>query len=68
MKTRFESAPGVCNQRLKLKCDEPLSDFPFNVNVRRYSKARLMEMTPANYIGNATAQANDILARIKAIQ
>jgi hypothetical protein len=39
IKTRVESAPGVCNQRLKLKCDEPLSNFAFNFNVRRYSWA-----------------------------
>jgi hypothetical protein len=25
IKTQVESAPGVCNQRLKPKCDEPLS-------------------------------------------
>ena len=27
-------APGT--KRLKLKCDEPLSDFAFNLNLRRY--------------------------------
>jgi hypothetical protein len=27
-----------------------------------------MELTPATYIGNAVAQANDILARIEAIK
>jgi hypothetical protein len=37
IKTRVESAPGVCNQRLKLKCDEPLSNVAFNFNVRRYN-------------------------------
>jgi hypothetical protein len=39
IKTRVESAPGVCNQstRLKLKCDKPLSNVAFNVNVRRYA-------------------------------
>jgi hypothetical protein len=35
--TRVESAPGICNQRLKLKCDEPLSNVAFNFNLRRYS-------------------------------
>jgi hypothetical protein len=25
-------------KRLKLKCDEPLSNFAFNFNLRRYSK------------------------------
>jgi len=41
IKTReyFESAPVVCNQRWKLKCDEPLSNFAFNFNVRRYTPA-----------------------------
>ena len=37
IKTRVESAPGVCNQRLKLKCDEPLSHVAFNFNLRRYN-------------------------------
>jgi hypothetical protein len=37
IKTRVDSAPGVCNQRLKLQCDEPLSNFAFNFNVRRYN-------------------------------
>ena len=36
IKIRVESAHGVCNQRLKLQYDEPLSNHPFNVNVRRY--------------------------------
>ena len=39
VKTRVESAPGVYNQRLNLKCDEPLSYFAFNFNVRRYDEA-----------------------------
>jgi hypothetical protein len=39
IKTRLESAPGVCNQRLKLKCDEPLSNVDFKFNMRRYTKA-----------------------------
>ena len=37
IKSRVESAPGVCNQRLKLKCDEPLSIVAFNFNLRRYN-------------------------------
>ena len=40
IKRRVESAPGVCNQRLKLKCDEPLSNVAFNINVRRYTRVR----------------------------
>jgi hypothetical protein len=31
-------APGT--KRLKLKCDEPLSNFVFNFNLRRYSWVR----------------------------
>ena len=31
-------APGT--KRLKLKCDEPLSNFAFNINLRRYILAR----------------------------
>ena len=41
IKTRVESAPGVCNQRLKLKCDEPLSNFAFKFNLRLYTEATL---------------------------
>ena len=37
IKTRVESASGVCNQRLKLKCDEPFSNVAFNFNVRHYT-------------------------------
>ena len=37
IKTRVESAPGVCNQRLKLKHDELLSSFAFKFNLRRYT-------------------------------
>ena len=32
------NAPGT--KRLILKCDEPLSDFAFNFNLRRYTEAR----------------------------
>jgi hypothetical protein len=31
------TAPG--NERSKLKCDEPLSNFAFNFNLRRYTPA-----------------------------
>jgi len=36
------SSPWVaraCSLRLRLKCDEPLSIFAFNFNLRRYIKA-----------------------------
>ena len=39
IKPRVESVPGICNQRLKLKSDEPLSKFAFNFNLRRYIEA-----------------------------
>jgi dsRNA-specific ribonuclease len=39
IKTRVQSAAGVCNQRLELKCDEVLSNFAFNFNLRRYLMA-----------------------------
>jgi hypothetical protein len=38
IKSRVESAPGVCNQRLKPNCDEPLSNIAFNFYLRRYKK------------------------------
>jgi hypothetical protein len=44
IKTRVESAPGVRNLRLKLRCDEPLSNFAFNFNLRRYSKKQRQEV------------------------
>jgi hypothetical protein len=39
IKTRVESAYGVCNQSVKLQYDEMLSNFAFNLNLRRYSKS-----------------------------
>jgi len=47
IKTRVESAPGF-SQRLKLKCDEPLSDFAFNFNLRRYSKVGMLRDAKTN--------------------
>jgi hypothetical protein len=41
IKNRVESALGVCNQRLKLKCDEPLLNFASNFSLRRYNKGYL---------------------------
>jgi hypothetical protein len=35
-------APGT--KRLKLKCDEPLSNFAFDLNLRRYSKEPSMSL------------------------
>jgi hypothetical protein len=53
IKTRVESAPDVCNQRLKLKCDEPLSNVAFNFNVRRYTEADffVMPVVGGTYLG-----------------
>jgi len=42
--------------------------FVETLEIPEDSKQRLMELTPATYIGNAVAQANDILARIEAIK
>jgi hypothetical protein len=39
IKFRVESAPGVCNQRLILYYDEPLSNFAFKFNLRCYAVA-----------------------------
>jgi len=36
-------APGT--KRLKLKCDEPLSNFAFNINLRRCNKALASDET-----------------------
>jgi len=36
IKTRVESAYGVCNQRWKLQYDETLSKFCLKINLRRY--------------------------------
>ena len=38
IKTRAESAYGVCNQRLKLQYDGPLSNSAFDFNWRRYKE------------------------------
>ena len=51
IKTHVESAFGVCNQRLKLECDEPLSNVAFKFNLRRYVKvaaAAVVTMHVAN--------------------
>ena len=38
IKTRVESAYGVCNQRLKLEDPKLLSTFAFKSDLRRYTK------------------------------
>jgi hypothetical protein len=51
IKTRVESAPGVCIQRLKLKCDEPLSNVAFNFNLRHYTEAGFLYAGAAAFDG-----------------
>jgi len=43
IRTRVECAPGLRNQRLKLKCDDPLSNVALNLNLRRYSTGDAVE-------------------------
>jgi adenylosuccinate lyase len=45
-----------------------MREFVATLDIPEDSKARLMELTPASYIGNAIAQANDILERIEALK
>lgn len=45
-----------------------MREFVGKLDIPEDSKQRLMDMTPATYIGNAVEQANDILAQIKAIK
>ena len=44
-----------------------MREFVETLEIPDESKARLMYLTPATYIGNAVAQAKDILARVKAL-
>ena len=46
IKTRVESAYGVCNQRLKLKYRTVLSSFAFKFNLRRYAVLALVDADP----------------------
>ena len=45
-----------------------MREFVATLDMPEESKQRLMDLTPASYIGNAVAQANDIVAQIKAIK
>jgi adenylosuccinate lyase len=47
---------------------EGMREFVATLDMPEDSKQRLMDLTPATYIGNAVEQANDILAQIKAIK
>jgi hypothetical protein len=52
IKTRVESAYGVCNQRLKLKYDKLLSTFAFKFNLRHYNTniaPTFIEQPPQDY-------------------
>jgi hypothetical protein len=52
VKTRVESA---WFQRLRLKCDKPLSNVAFNFNLRRYSAVAAVEAQLATERGRAAA-------------
>jgi hypothetical protein len=41
---------------LKVKCDEPLSNVTFNVNVRRYSKDRELQVIALSNLALAQFQ------------
>ena len=45
-------APGT--QHLKVKCDERLSNFAYNFNLRRYIKAVAFTFTPIFYVAVGT--------------
>ena len=45
IKTRVESTPEF--QRLKLKCDGPLSNFAFRFNLRRYPEEIVQYYSPS---------------------
>ena len=47
---------------------EGMREFVSALDIPDDSKQRLMDMTPATYIGNAVAQANDILDRVAALK
>ena len=47
---------------------EGMREFVGALEIPDDSKQRLMDMTPATYIGNAVSQAHDIVAQIKAIK
>ena len=44
-----------------------MREFVSTLEMPEESKRRLIDITPATYIGNATAQALDIVAKIKAL-
>ena len=64
IKTRVESAPGVCNQRLKLKYDKLLSSFAFKFNLRRYIVGALVGKYGDDLNGRAV-QLDSIKTRVE---
>jgi adenylosuccinate lyase len=44
------------------------STFTTTLEIPEAAKAQLMAMSPATYIGNAAAQANDLARQIKAMR
>ena len=47
---------------------EGMREFVSKLDIPDEGKAGLLAMTPASYIGNATAQAKDILNKLKEIK
>ena len=45
-----------------------MREFVSKLDIPDEGKAGLLAMTPASYIGNATAQAKDILNKLKEIK
>jgi hypothetical protein len=39
------------SQRLKLICDKPFPNFPFNFNLRRYTKENLIQLMKDAKVG-----------------
>jgi len=53
IKTRVESAYGVCKRRLNLQHDEMLSNFAFKFNLRRYIVALGFWGSPQAYLNDS---------------
>jgi hypothetical protein len=55
-------APGT--ERLKPKCDKPLSKFAFNLNLRRYAEAPAVAPAPCQAAGFVTFGCFNTLAKV----
>ena len=58
IKTRVESAYGVCNQRLKLEYDGPLSNYAFNFNLCHYTVVESWRKGGGRSLHSSTFQLN----------